>query len=48
MVCVEEDLDPHVEKVLNILEATDEDRNLTTNSFIDKKPEDINPGNRFS
>ena len=27
MVCVEEDLDPHVEKVLDILEATDEDRN---------------------
>jgi radical SAM protein with 4Fe4S-binding SPASM domain len=48
MVCVEEDLDPHVEKVLDILEATEEDRNLTSNSFIDKKPENINPGNRFS
>jgi len=34
MVCVEENLDPHVEKVLDIMNASSEERKLENNDFI--------------
>ena len=48
MVCVEENLDPHVEKVLDIMNATSEERKLKGNVFIGSEPEAINAGNRFA